>query len=205
MGLRRSTMRVPVIPADPRQELTAGDPDLRRRAARALDRDPGAAPLLCAQLAVETEPAVREAILTSLLAIGGDETAERLAPLLRSGDAALRNGVLDVLQLLPEPALRVVRPLLRDADPDVRLFAVTALGRLRGSVGADAEAALVAVLETEAHINVCSAAIEAVLERGARAALPALAEIAARFPDEPFIRFAAAAAARQLCALEAGP
>lgn len=199
MGLKRSNLAAQAAaPADPRAELSSADADARRRAARLLESDPTAGDVLASRLSQESDPAVRDAILTSLLAIGGDAVAQSLAPLLRTGDAAVRNGALEVLERLPLPALRVLQPLLSDSDPDVRLFAVTALGLLREPVGAQAEASLVTVLEHEPHVNVCSAAIEAVRERGAIGAIDALDALAARFPDEPFIGFAAAATASEL-------
>ncbi len=111
-------------------QLGDADPGTRRWAARDLGRHPDAVPALAARLSVEAAPAVREAILDALLAIGSDEAVEELLVFLRSEDAALRNGAVAVLQQLPDPVSRHMQDLLADVDPDVRIMAIDILQTL---------------------------------------------------------------------------
>jgi hypothetical protein len=54
------------------------------------------------------------------------------------------------------------------------------------------------LLETEKEANVCSAAIEVVSEIGDAAALPHLARLCTRFPNDPFLTFAVQAVAERI-------
>ncbi len=61
-----------------------------------------------------------------------------------------------------------------------------------------AQRLLLSLVETDKDANVCAAAIEVLSEIGDAAALPHLARCRARFPDDPFIRFAVQAAAERI-------
>ncbi len=95
--------------------LAGRDADARRRAARALSRDPDAAPMLAARVAVELEPAVREALFDGIVGAGGMPAADLLAPLLRSPDAGLRGGAVEGLKQLMEAAVPAIDALLGGA------------------------------------------------------------------------------------------
>lgn len=114
-----------------------------------------------------------------------------LLPCLRSEDAALRNGVIEALQRMPDALVPHIRPLLEDEDSDVRIFAVNVLGALAHP---QAPRWLEAVLRCDPHVNVCAAAVEGLAELGDAASVPALGALPARFPAEPFIAFAVQAA-----------
>lgn len=168
-------------------QLGDEDPAVRRWAARDLGRHPEAVPALAARLSAEAAPAVREAILDSLLAIGSDEAVEELLVFLRSEDAALRNGAVAVLQQLPDPVSRRMRGLLADADPDVRIMAIDILQTLPH---VEVPLWLSDLLGHERQVNVVGAAIDRLAEIGTEDMLPLLDEVRDRFAGEPYIQFA---------------
>jgi HEAT repeat protein len=192
--------RAPARRADAAPPLDAADPAARRAAALARAGDPDAtAPLL---RALATEPArdVRAAIVTALIATRSEAAAEGMAGLLGSEDAALRNDAVEALRRMGSAAEAPLGAALRDADPDRRLLAVTALD---GAAPPFARACLRGVLATETEVNVGLAAVEALAGIGLAEDAPALAAFAARFPDEPMVAFAVALARR--CLVGAGP
>lgn len=166
--------------------LASADADARWTAARRLGDDPDSVEALGRALAQESEPRVREAILTSLTRIGGPRAAAVITPHLRSDDAALRTAALDALRALPEAASEHLAELLADPDSDVRVLACE-LGRVVPQAAADR--LLSRLLEREAHPNVCAAAVEVLAEVGSAQALPALDACAQRFAGEPFLAF----------------
>ncbi|WP_448204670.1 HEAT repeat domain-containing protein [Azospirillum sp. sgz302134] len=179
---------------DPLPRLEDADPAHRRRAAHDLADRPDAAPALAGRLAREEDPSVREALLTSLVRIGSAEAAASLTPLLASEDVGLRNGVIESLQQMPAAVvLPQVAPVLRSADSDLRIFAAQLIGRLPHP---DRLPLLTGVVEHDPHVNVCLAAVEALMEAGHPEVLPSLERLAARFPDDPFVGFSVDAARR---------
>ncbi|WKB56098.1 HEAT repeat domain-containing protein [Eleftheria terrae] len=169
-------------------QLQDADPVVRRWAARDLASCAQSAPDLCARLQVETDPTVRSVLFTSLACVGGDDTVAGLLPLLRSEDAALRNGAIEVLARLPDAVLPHLDALLHDADGDVRIFAVNLLGDLPHP---DVPLWLERVLHEEAAVNVVAAALEVLAEIGTPDSLGALVAARRRFADDPYIGFAA--------------
>lgn len=202
MGLKKPT-------APPKTEAEAPHADLaglkaalaapeageRRRAARELGAFPEAGPLLCAHLAGEPAASVRAVILTTLIRLKSPAVVEGLLPLLRSEDSALRNAAIEALQEMPMEVEPHVADLLADPDSDVRILAVNMLSLLPHPKAPDWLAEVVA---REAHINVCAAAVDGLAEIGNERAIAPLQALAARFPEVPFIRFAAAAAIRRI-------
>ncbi|CAA2156627.1 hypothetical protein MBRA_02071 [Methylobacterium brachiatum] len=175
--------------------LAAPEAGERRRAARELGAFPEAGPLLCAHLAREPAASVRAVILTTLIRLKSPAVVEGLLPLLRSEDSALRNAAIEALQEMPMEVEPHVADLLADPDSDVRILAVNMLSLLPHPKAPDWLAEVVA---REAHINVCAAAIDGLAEIGNERAIAPLQALAARFPEVPFIRFAAAAAIRRI-------
>ncbi|WP_119156628.1 HEAT repeat domain-containing protein [Caldimonas tepidiphila] len=169
-------------------QLGDEDAEARRWAARDLATHEAAAAPLCARLAREVDASVRAALFASLARIGGEPVVQGLLPLLRSEDAALRNGAIEVLAGLPAAVAPSIDALLADADGDVRIFAVNLLGELRH---ADVPRWLGRVLLEETQVNVVGAALDLAAEVGDEAMLPALEAVRARFADEPYISFAA--------------
>ncbi|MEY4766288.1 MAG: hypothetical protein RI907_2961 [Pseudomonadota bacterium] len=176
-------------------QLYDNDPGTRRWAARDLASFPEAGTALAQRLLVELDHSVREVIFTTLTRIGGVAVVDGLLPLLRSEDANLRNGTIEVLSSLPEAVGPRVEALLHDEDPDVRIFTLNLLGDLKH---ADVHRWLKEVLQQEQHVNVVAAAIEVLAEVGSPKVLPVLAEARRRFPDDPFIGFAADMAQKRI-------
>ena len=176
-------------------ELRHSDPERRWSAARRLGDRPGAAEHLAAALRAETEPRVVEAIFTSLARRGGDESAAHLYPLLRSDDAALRNGAIEALQTMPAALAGHIEELLHDLDSDVRIFAVELTRKMPA---APATASLCRLLDRETHPNVCAAAVDVLAEIGSPDAVPHLERCRDRFAGQPFLPFAIATAIETL-------
>ncbi len=169
-------------------QLNDDDAGTRRWAARDLAEFPQAVEALSRRLEIEADHSVREVIFTTLNRIGGVAAVDGVLPLLRSEDANLRNGAIEVLSALPQAVGPRIEALLHDVDVDVRIFTVNLLCDLKHP---DVPQWLQQVLQSEAHVNVVAAAIEVLAEVGNAKVLPALHAVRKRFPDDPFIGFAA--------------
>jgi HEAT repeat protein len=175
--------------------LSQESAEARRRAARELIHCPGAASALLAQLSVEPSLSVREVILTTLIRLGDPQAILGLSEFLRSEDASIRNEALEAMKQLPDSVATIMRDLLLDADADVRIFAVNIMETLRHP---DVESWLIQVIQNDAHVNVCATALDLLSEVGTDAALAALIQINSRFPNEPYIQFAADLAIKRI-------
>lgn len=173
-------------------QLHLGNEAERRWAARDLAGVAAAVPVLGRRLRDEADPRVREALFTSLCASAGEAAVDELLPLLRGDDAQLRNGAIEALAAMPRAVGPRIAALLRDADPDVRILTVNLLGELRHE---QVTPWLLQVLREDAEVNVVAAAIEVLAEVGGPEHVPALHDAVRRFPADPFIAFAAEAAA----------
>ena len=198
MGLRKATDGGGLRRVAPREytrdaeglaaQLQDPDPSVRRWAVRDLGHLEHMSALLCEHLPREPDHAVREMIFTTLGREGGPVVAAGLVPLLRSEDASLRNSAIELLSGMPEVMGPHIEQLLSDPDADVRIFTLNVLNELKHPevlrwVGQ--------VLAHDPHINVVAAALEVLAESGTPAALPAIEQARLRFPDDPFIAFAA--------------
>ena len=172
----------------------------RRRAARELAGDAAAVDAICNALEVETDAGCRHAMLTALLVTGGERAKARLLQLLRSEDAGLRNGAIEVLQGMPGLAGEYMDGLLADPDSDVRIFSVNILESLCHDRVPEW---LMQVLHNDDHVNVCAAAVDVLTEVGGPECLLALEALPYRFPDEPFVDFAVRTAVRRIRGTEA--
>lgn len=192
--VRRGTPTPPTSePAPPSwADLDATDPEARRGAACRLADDPGAADALGQAFGGERDPGVREAILTALVQIGGAGAVEAALPYLRSDDAALRTGALDVLRAVPR-SVEYLPALLDDPDPDLRVLAAEVARAM--PTGAPL---LCRHLLREHDPNVCAAALDVLAEIGGPDCLPSLRACAERFAAEPFLRYAADMAIAQI-------
>lgn len=168
--------------------LESDDPAARRWAARDLVTFQGVAAALVNRLQREGDLSVREVILTTLTRLGDSTAVAGLVDCLRSEDAALRNEGIEAMKQLPDEVAPIIRGLLADNDPDVRIFAVNILESLRHP---DVESWLIEVIETEPHVNACGAALDLLSEVGTDAALEPIVRLKARFADEPYIQFVA--------------
>lgn len=177
------------------EQLADERPVARRRAARELAGDDGAVDALCDALERETDEGCRHAQLTAMLMCAGQRVHERLLPLLRSEDAGLRNGAIEVLQDMPRLAGEYMDNLLADPDSDVRIFAVNILASLAHERVGEW---LQQVLRNDDHVNVCAAAVDVLAEVGDADSLAALESVKDRFREEPFMRFAVETAERRI-------
>ncbi len=169
------------------EQLGDDDPTARRWAARDLALHPEASAALCARLKEEADLSVRSAMFTSLSTMGGPEVAETMIGLLRTEDAGLRNGAIEVLAGLPDAVAPRIEALLHDADSDVRIFTVNLLGDLKHP---RVPTWLTQVLLEDAAVNVVGAALEVLTEVGTVESVPVLRATASRFPDDAYIGFA---------------
>jgi len=181
MPLMRAAASRPEIAADPPSGAEAEPAGATRKLAEILSSN--------------SDPFAREAALTGLARIGGDEAIRALVGLLGTDDARLRNAIIETLPSLGEQVIELVTPMLCDADPNVRVYALTALQPIASSRAA--ELALRVAL-ADPHINVCAAAVEVVAESGTPEMASALQSVPARFPDHPFLRFAVRAALEEI-------
>jgi HEAT repeat protein len=182
-------------------QLDNADPASRRWAARDLAGHPDATAALLARLQREQEVSVREVILTALMRIADPVAIAGLVTCLRSEDANLRNEAIEAMKSLPVAVAPIMRGLLVDADPDVRIFAINILESLRHP---DVEAWLIEVIEREPQVNVCGTAVDLLSEVGSPASRGALERLKARFAAEPYIQFAAALALKRIAPVPDG-
>jgi HEAT repeat protein len=176
-------------------QLSDPNPTARRWAARDLVDCPDASGALIVQLQQEQEPSVREIILTSLIQLGDDVAVAGLVTCLRSEDASLRNESIEAMKLLPVAVAPIMGKLLKDPDPDVRIFTVNILESLRHE---QVEEWLNEVIENDQHVNVCATAVDLLGEVGTQFSMEALEKLKSRFADEPYICFAADLAIKRI-------
>lgn len=176
--------------------------DLRRReAAFALYGREAAVTVLTQRLIVESNVAVRDALVSTLVSIASPEVIDFFIRKIRSDDARRRSEAVMALQQMPEQSATKIRALLSDPDSDVRIMAVDIIRLLPI---ADAAEWLGTLLQTEKHANVIGAALDRLSEIGRPADVKAIEAVAQRFTSDAFIRFAAEHAARRIKALDAG-
>ncbi|MER7006099.1 HEAT repeat domain-containing protein [Dactylosporangium sp. NPDC000555] len=168
------------------RRLTDPDAEIRRRAALGLDGVAEAVPALLARVPVETDPAAREAVLTTLAALDRADVAAGLVPHLASDDAALRTAVSGALAAMPASVPALLPALLANPDHDVRIMTAMVLADLPHPGAADWLAGIVA---TDTHPNVVAAAVDALLPMAGPGHVEVLAAVPARFPGDPFLRF----------------
>jgi HEAT repeat protein len=177
--------------------LGSGNPEERWAAARAAAELPDTAAALAAALPQESDRRVREAMFTSLARIGTRDSIAGMLPMLRSDNAALRTGALDALRSSVIATHELLPHLLNDPEVDVRILSCELARSLPSE---EASRSLCALLDREAEINVCAAAVEVLAEVGNHAALPSLAQCAQRFSQVPFLTFAIKLAADRITA-----
>jgi HEAT repeat protein len=196
--VRNSKKAAPVEPQSCERlvaELEDSDASVRRHAAQKITPCLDATTALINRLKREENTAVREAILNSLLRLHDPSIGIGLADCLRSEDAGLRNDVIEVFKQLGGEIAPILRTLLADPDPDVRIFAVNVLNSERFP---DAEHWLIAVIEKDEQVNVCASAVDLLCEVGTEVAIDPLLHLKARFTHEAYIQFAADLALKRI-------
>jgi HEAT repeat protein len=177
------------------EQLEHADAKARRWAARDLAACQGVSAALLSRLRREAEPSVREVLFSTLTCLGDPVAVAGLVECLRSEDAALRNEAIECLKQLPDEVAPLMNGLLADADPDVRIFAVNVLESLRHP---SVEAWLLEVIERDPAVNVCATAVDLLVEVGSGQAREPLQHLKARWPNEPYIWFAADLALKRI-------
>lgn len=208
MPLVRSPAPIATLPErsqtteDLLRDLRTGKSESQRRdAAHKLALKPEAVEALGDALALETAPRVREAITLSLVGIGTEVAAARLAAFLGSEDVALRNAAVEGLQQIGMGAAGAVRQCLASSDRDERILAINVLETLGHQ---DTREWLRNVLTHETDVAVGLAAVEALTQIGEPEDVRAMRDFAMRFNDEPFVGFAVDFACRRVAPGGAG-
>jgi HEAT repeat protein len=168
--------------------------DGRRRAALALGAHPGAAGALLARVDREGDSAVRHALITALATIANAEAVAGLVRCLASEDVWLRNAAIDALRQMPDQVAPLMGHLLTDADRDVRILAIGVLDTLRHP---DVERWLLHVIDIDEDVNVCGTALDLLAELATPASAEPVRALLARFPGQPYLRFAGELALRR--------
>lgn len=179
-------------PADERDSLGAQDlrdpnPEIRRRAAQTM-RDVDHVAALIAVIEQEENRAVRAAIFNALREIGGEQVAMGLVQFLGCEDTEIRNASVAAMKTLGTYVGQIMPDLLLHEDPDVRIMAIDILQDLDHP---SAPAWLGDVLLQDENQNVIGTAIDRLVEIGTAEQCDALHAAAKRFPNDPFIAFAA--------------
>jgi HEAT repeat protein len=177
------------------EKLADPDAATRRWAARDLATQAGASDALLALVGAESDVSVREVALSSLTRIGDETAVNGLMSCLRSEEAGLRNEAIEAMKSLPREVAPMMRALLADPDPDVRIFSINVLESLRHP---DVEDWLIGVISRDTELNVCGAAVDLLTEVGTGKARDALESLRARFAGEPYIQFAAGLALQRI-------
>jgi HEAT repeat protein len=185
---------VPIDAASLRRDLESPDGDRRRNAVRLAARR-GEAALIAGHLAVESDPGIRETMLTSLVRIGGRDAIRALVQLLGTDQTSLRGALIETLQNMGDAIVPDIEELLHDDNADLRIYAVNTLLSLRSPRVPDIA---LKVIETDPHVNVCAAAVDVLMETGRPDMADALNAVANRFPDHPFLAFAVRAAIKRI-------
>jgi HEAT repeat protein len=201
MPLIRSQTREVAAPQEPtgadrpvEEQLRSVDARARleavRRAARAGDVD-----LLVETLKSEADSFVREAILTSLARRADARAITALAELIGDEDPRLRNGVIETLSSMGDEVIDCLAPMLDSENHHIRIYVLTVLSMIKNP-----RAALVALktAQCDDNVNVCAAALEVVAASGSPDLIRELRSIPSRFPNQPYLAFAARAALSQI-------
>ncbi|OQW79921.1 MAG: PBS lyase [Proteobacteria bacterium ST_bin11] len=176
-------------------QLYSTDPMARRWAARDLADCEQASTTLVARLSQEADISVREVILSSLAFLGDEVAVAGLVECLRNEDAQLRNEAIEVMKQLPQQVGPIMRGLLTDDNPDLRIFAVNILESL---CHPDVETWLLEVINDDQNVNVCATAVDLLVEVGSKDAEQPLRHLKERFAEEPYIQFAADLALKRI-------
>jgi len=176
--------------------LNSPDVSVRRWAARDLSGTATATDVLLEALEKEKEHVVFEAILDALESIGSDKVVMGIIPMLRSEDASHRNGVIEVLQSMPDIVALHIIELLNDSDSDVRIFAIDILQVL---IHPDTPKWLLSVLKDETHLNVIATAVDRLAEVGTPDMVEEIIALKERYPNEAYLHFAIDTAVLRIC------
>lgn len=164
------------------EELAAGTAEDRRFAAEDLGDmgDPRAVDALVTALRDE-DVAVREAVAEALISIGGATVCQAVVPLLDDEDAPVRNLALEVFERLRSESIDACIGLYSSSSHDLRKIAVDTLGKIEETRESEGFVTLISALD-DPHVNVATAACEALGRLGGEGAVSALLEHIGRHP-----------------------
>lgn len=173
------------------QQIKQSNPDIRRQAARELEKiaevtvnqderlaDRRDAIQGLIHLLTDDDLAVREAAEEALTTLGGSEVIHALIPCLSGTSTTALNAAIDILSRIGHAAIAPIRALLDSKDHDIRKFGCDILGNLQY---AEAVYDLIELLN-DPHVNVAIAAGEALGKIGNPDAVPYLIR-ALQHPD----------------------
>ncbi len=166
-------------------QLKSPDPALRRRALDLLAErgGPGSVAAMI-NLLDDGDPEVEEAAARQLVTRRGREVVARLVPLLSVEKIGLRNRARELLLRLGQDAPDLILPLLRDPDPDLRIFAAEILKGIKSP--RTAKALNQALSDPDPNVRAAAA-----LSLGARREALAVRELIGHLSDEGWVAFAA--------------
>ena len=163
--------------------ICSEDPSLRREAAAILADLGGDDALDGLELLLrDRNSGVRDAAQTSIVMLGGRDAIRRMVPLLTAKDAGLRNAAIDILRKIGMDGTDILHDIARDANDNVRLFALDILG----SVGSQESLGTLIEGLYDANPNVRNAAVISLGELGSEESFKHLKKL---INDEEWIRF----------------
>ena len=164
------------------EELANGSAEERRFAAEDLgDLGDSRAIVPLATALRDQDVAVREAAADALVSIGGTTVCQAVVPLLDDDDTPVRNLALEVFERLRAQAIPACIELYSSPSHDLRKIAVDTLGKIEETRGTEGFSILVAALD-DPHLNVASAACEALGRLGGEDSVDALVKHLGRHP-----------------------
>jgi len=164
------------------EDLANGSQEDRRYAAEDLgDLGDPAAILALVRALRDPAVAVREAAADALITIGGQEVARVIVHLLDDDDSSVRNLALEVFERLRSVAIPLCIELYQSSSSDLRKVAVDTLGKIEETRNSEGFSVLVKALD-DPHVNVATAACEALGRLGGEESIAALASHLGRHP-----------------------
>ena len=182
-------------------DLESVHASIRRQAARNAVRQPHAASALIGRLMREENTGVREVLLSTLVRIEDLSAVDGIQSTRHSQKAQLQRRAAKAIQNISNAAIvsadmmQVLRSLLNDRDPAMRVFAS---GLLESPTHADAERWLIELLQRETQVNVCASAVDLLCEVGTEAATDMLLQLKSRFADSAYIQLSAGMALERI-------
>ncbi len=126
---------------------------------------------------------VQEAAEYALRKIRGSKTIEKMLPYLHSEDSSLRNVAMDILREIGHDDVPSLCPLLRNQDPDIRIFMADILGHTKSQM---AVAPLCEALLKDPEVNV---RYQAAMSLGTLAYPDAADALHQAMQDEEWVQF----------------
>lgn len=165
-------------------DLSHPDASRKRSAAEALSSGDERAIYPLIKALKDENTGVQEAVMRSLISIGGEVVAYMVLPILRD-EPYMRNTATLILKEIGQVAIPLLRPLLKDKDEDVRKFAIDIICEVKQC---DYPQELVRSLSSDPSPNVRASAAKAIGILQYKEALPQLLDA---FKDEDWVCFSA--------------